>query len=29
MPNSKVDTRLLHEAYQVLVKTNEKKAPKK
>ena len=29
MPKSKVDTRLLHEAYQVLIKTNEKKAPKK
>lgn len=29
MPNSKVDPRLLHEAYQLLVKTNEKKAPRK
>ena len=29
LPNSKVDPRLLHEAYQLLVKTNEKKAPKK
>lgn len=29
LPNSKVDPRLLHEAYQLLVKTNEKKAPRK